>query len=83
MTARKPSTTASRQDNGKGDNVVPLRKQRPCPICGRPSAHRWHPFCSKRCADVDLHRWLSGSYAIPAAEDESAETDSHSDNDAT
>jgi endogenous inhibitor of DNA gyrase (YacG/DUF329 family) len=28
------------------------------------------PFCSKRCADVDLHRWLSGRYAIPVTEDE-------------
>jgi endogenous inhibitor of DNA gyrase (YacG/DUF329 family) len=48
---------------------------RNCPICKRPlpeaekgSAYR--PFCSKRCADVDLLRWLNGAYAIPAAEDE-------------
>ena len=26
------------------------------------------PFCSKRCADIDLHRWLGGNYAIPAVE---------------
>jgi hypothetical protein len=30
------------------------------------------PFCSKRCADVDLHRWLGGVYAIPAVETEEA-----------
>lgn len=41
---------------------------RPCPICGREASGESSPFCSKRCADVDLHRWLSGVYAIPAAE---------------
>ena len=41
-----------------------------CPICGKPAAERTKPFCSKRCADVDLHRWFSGSYAIPVTEDE-------------
>ena len=41
---------------------------RPCPICGKPSAERFRPFCSARCKDVDLYRWLSGAYAIPAAE---------------
>lgn len=42
----------------------------PCPICGRPSMERFRPFCSKRCADVDLGNWLEGRYAIPVAEDE-------------
>ena len=46
---------------------VRLRPRRPCPICGKPSAQKFHPFCSARCADVDLHRWLGGRYAIPAA----------------
>jgi endogenous inhibitor of DNA gyrase (YacG/DUF329 family) len=41
-----------------------------CPICGKPRDTAFKPFCSKRCADVDLHRWLSGSYAIPATDDE-------------
>lgn len=36
-----------------------------CPICGKPVVSRFRPFCSKRCADIDLHRWLSGSYAVP------------------
>jgi uncharacterized protein len=36
-----------------------------CPICGRPSQARYRPFCSRRCADVDLSRWLRGTYAIP------------------
>jgi len=41
-----------------------------CVICGKPQVERFRPFCSRRCADVDLNRWLSGVYAIPAAEDE-------------
>jgi uncharacterized protein len=39
-----------------------------CPICNRPAAEQLRPFCSPRCRDVDLHRWLSGSYIIPGAE---------------
>lgn len=39
-----------------------------CPICGKATAQQYRPFCSKRCADVDLHRWLGEGYAIPAAE---------------
>ena len=36
-----------------------------CPICSRPTHTDYRPFCSRRCADVDLSRWLRGSYAIP------------------
>ena len=43
-------------------------KQRRCPICGRPSEDRFRPFCSRRCADVDLARWLGGAYAVPVVE---------------
>ncbi len=39
-----------------------------CPICGKPRSERYDPFCSKRCADVDLHRWLKGGYVIPGEE---------------
>ena len=39
-----------------------------CAICGKPRDKRYDPFCSKRCADVDLARWLKGSYVIPGAE---------------
>jgi endogenous inhibitor of DNA gyrase (YacG/DUF329 family) len=42
----------------------------PCPICGKLSLQPFRPFCSKRCADVDLNRWLSGVYAVPVAADE-------------
>lgn len=40
-----------------------------CPICGRIVSEKFRPFCSKRCADVDLHRWLSGGYVIAGSED--------------
>ncbi|MGQ0672187.1 MAG: DNA gyrase inhibitor YacG [Hyphomicrobium sp.] len=36
-----------------------------CSICGQPAVHEHRPFCSKRCADIDLARWLGGRYAIP------------------
>ena len=36
-----------------------------CPICGKPTVEAYRPFCSKRCADVDLARWLRGDHAIP------------------
>ncbi len=38
-----------------------------CPICGKPRDAKLRPFCSKRCADLDLARWLKGEYAIPGA----------------
>ncbi|MGO9357800.1 MAG: DNA gyrase inhibitor YacG [Xanthobacteraceae bacterium] len=41
-----------------------------CPICGRPAAVEHTPFCSDRCRKVDLGRWLTGSYVIPARDDE-------------
>ena len=50
--------------------VLPLRPPRPCPICGNESTRAAYPFCSKRCADIDLHHWLSGRYAIAAVEGE-------------
>ena len=36
-----------------------------CPICKKPATETYKPFCSKRCSDIDLGRWLKGSYAIP------------------
>lgn len=38
---------------------------RPCPRCGKRVVEAYRPFCSKRCADLDLGQWLSGGYAIP------------------
>lgn len=44
-----------------------------CPICGKEALEKYRPFCSKRCADIDLGRWLKGSYAIPAEAPEEIE----------
>ena len=51
-----------------------------CPICRkRPAVDDYRPFCSKRCSDVDLQRWFTGAYAIPAALDDSADEDVEND----
>jgi endogenous inhibitor of DNA gyrase (YacG/DUF329 family) len=47
----------------------------PCPICGQPRVERFRPFCSKRCADVDLNRWLKGVYAVPVTETDDEDGD--------
>lgn len=44
-----------------------------CPICSKPADPSVHPFCSKRCADVDLQRWFAGAYLIRAVEGDDAE----------
>ena len=51
---------------------TPAAAPRPCAICRKPQVEKYRPFCSKRCADIDLNRWLSGAYAIPgpAVDDE-------------
>ena len=41
---------------------------RPCPICGKPPTPQNRPFCSTRCARIDLGRWLKGNYRIPTEE---------------
>ena len=51
-------------------NPAPAKRGGTCPICATPAAEGTWPFCSKRCADVDLARWLGGAYAIPVAEDD-------------
>jgi hypothetical protein len=52
------------------DDTIETQPGKPCPICGKPAVQRHRPFCSRRCADVDLHRWLAGVYAAPAKEEE-------------
>ena len=51
-----------------------------CPICGKPTDQAFRPFCSKRCADIDLNRWLSGVYAVPVKEDEDEDGERPADN---
>jgi endogenous inhibitor of DNA gyrase (YacG/DUF329 family) len=43
---------------------------RRCAVCGKPETPEYRPFCSRRCANLDLQRWFSGAYAVPAAEGE-------------
>lgn len=50
--------------------IEPLRPKRKCPECGKESKRETYPFCSQRCKDIDLNRWLSGNYAIPVTEAE-------------
>ncbi|MBL8667552.1 MAG: DNA gyrase inhibitor YacG [Rhodospirillales bacterium] len=52
--------------------AVPSARRRRCPICGRPPATEFRPFCSARCADIDLGRWFGEAYRIPADEDDLA-----------
>ena len=44
-----------------------------CPICKRPASDDYRPFCSKRCADVDLARWMGGHYALPSTDPDDAD----------
>lgn len=56
---------------GNDGNDKPLKVRvsaSACPICGKPVVARYRPFCSKRCADVDLNRWLGETYRVPALE---------------
>ena len=52
------------------DTGPAARSEGKCPICGAPRAADYRPFCSRRCADVDLLRWLNGSYAIASMADD-------------
>jgi endogenous inhibitor of DNA gyrase (YacG/DUF329 family) len=74
--AKTPKAKASKADTSKAKKRVTLA----CPICGKPADTVLRPFCSKRCADVDLHRWFSGRYAVPVTEDEE-EDERREDND--
>ena len=67
MLAEPPKDAESGKGPASGN---PRRAEKPCPICGKPATEASRPFCSERCRDVDLNRWLSNSYAIPAAHDD-------------
>ncbi len=62
--------TSSNKNHRAGDAGRGTPARAACPICDAPKTERYAPFCSKRCADVDLHCWLTGGYAIPAVEGE-------------
>ena len=52
-----------------------MSEARPCPICGKPAVHEHRPFCSRRCARIDLHRWLGEEYRLPAEDDDADGSD--------
>jgi uncharacterized protein len=72
----KPPERAGRRKAAPKEALKEASKQavkasaKPCPICGKPATEASRPFCSERCRDVDLNRWLSNSYAIPGAKDD-------------
>lgn len=61
-------TSANNENDASPEK--PVAKLAPCPICKKLSVAEYEPFCSKRCADVDLHRWFTGGYGIPATEED-------------
>lgn len=66
----KTGSSAGTEQNGR----PPETSDGTCPICGKPRSTKYRPFCSKRCADIDLGRWLREVYTIPLAKNE-AESD--------
>ncbi|WP_209508068.1 MULTISPECIES: DNA gyrase inhibitor YacG [unclassified Ruegeria] len=50
-----------------------------CPICGEETQKKFRPFCSKRCADIDLAKWLNGSYAVPSQREDDPESAADAD----
>jgi endogenous inhibitor of DNA gyrase (YacG/DUF329 family) len=63
------------------NEIVRKTSLSPCPICGKASEVAFKPFCSKRCADIDLNRWLTGVYAIPVTDDEDEDGERPADGD--
>jgi uncharacterized protein len=67
-----PSKPSKKTDPGQDPSMGP---DKPCPICGKPATEASRPFCSERCRDVDLNRWLSNSYAIPGRKETDEDED--------
>jgi uncharacterized protein len=68
----EPKDPAGGRKSGKGSDKGSTKG---CPICGKPPTEASKPFCSERCRDVDLNRWLSGSYVVPGRKDEDEDAD--------
>ena len=66
-------TESATPDPANDNGDAPPRAPAPCAICGKPQSPKNKTFCSPRCADIDLGRWLKGSYAIPAVDDDDDE----------
>jgi endogenous inhibitor of DNA gyrase (YacG/DUF329 family) len=66
------------------DRSPPLRAVRiaaKCPVCGKPVGGTYRPFCTKRCADIDLGRWLKEGYRVPTEETPSDDSSEAGDRD--
>jgi endogenous inhibitor of DNA gyrase (YacG/DUF329 family) len=68
MPAKPPKDAGSAKGTPKGS-------AKPCPICGKPAIEASRPFCSERCRDVDLNRWLSNSYVVPGRKEDDEDAD--------
>lgn len=68
-----PDRRAASQTSERGSSSTSQAK---CPICGRPRDERFRPFCSSRCAEIDLGRWFKESYRVPTRDRPSAEDES-------
>lgn len=52
--------------------IISLKRAAPkkgCPLCDKPESQEFRPFCSKRCADLDLGKWLKEDYRIATEEE--------------
>ena len=67
------SKAGAKPDDGGRARTNSKRRPSGCPICGAPRHTDFRPFCSKRCADVDLGRWLSEAYVVPGSASEEAD----------
>lgn len=60
----KAGPKGSKKPGAVGEPDSTLTRRR-CPICRKPAVQRFRPFCSARCADIDLGRWIGGDYRVP------------------
>ena len=68
---KKPQDAPGERRAEEGVTHFPAAaRAKACPICGKPTQPAFRPFCSKRCADVDLSRWFNGVYAVPGKSSE-------------
>ncbi len=75
MTSSEDETASGKAASGKATSSKSAsgKSAGKCPICGKPSVHAVRPFCSARCANIDLGRWVSGAYVIAGGQSDSDE----------
>ena len=72
---------SSRQRQRPGPTGKAPARRAKCPICGKPQAHDYRPFCSNHCAEIDLGRWLDGRYVVPGEKVVKGESEESDDED--